>query len=73
MQPCSARTHTGTGEPCRPPGPPAALYPLPTPHRVPRFLRYCRDEGAYRGYPYEEEPPEEDSLANHLDSLHLGN
>ena len=23
--------------------------------------------------PYEEEPPEEDSLANHLDSLHLGN
>lgn len=38
-----------------------------------RFLRYCRDEGAYRGYPYEEEPPEEDSLANHLDSLHLGN
>ncbi|OXB73648.1 UNVERIFIED_CONTAM: hypothetical protein H355_017070 [Colinus virginianus] len=38
-----------------------------------RFLKYCQENGAYTGYPYEEEPPEEDSLAAHLDSLHLGN
>ncbi|XP_072212162.1 helicase MOV-10 isoform X1 [Excalfactoria chinensis] len=50
-------------------GNPAVLSKDPHWHR---FLRYCRDEGAYTGYPYEEEPPEEDSLANHLDSLHLG-
>lgn len=50
---------------------PPAPHPLPTPHCVPRFLRYCQDEGACRGY--YEEPPEEDNLANHLDSLHLSN
>uniref|UniRef100_A0A8B9UU17 RNA helicase n=1 Tax=Anas zonorhyncha TaxID=75864 RepID=A0A8B9UU17_9AVES len=36
-----------------------------------RFLRYCKEKGGYTGYPFEEETPEEDSLAAHLNSLHL--
>nr|XP_056700824.1 helicase MOV-10 [Euleptes europaea] len=36
------------------------------------FLKYCRDNGAYRGYPYEEEENEEDDvLAAELNSLSL--
>ncbi|NXH13075.1 SDE3 helicase, partial [Bucco capensis] len=36
-----------------------------------RFLRYCREEGGYTGYPYEEESPAEDGLAANLQALHL--
>ncbi|NXC40338.1 SDE3 helicase, partial [Penelope pileata] len=51
-------------------GNPAVLSKDPHWHR---FLRYCRDEGGYTGCPYEEEEeaPEEDGLAAHLDALHL--
>ncbi|XP_033925659.1 helicase MOV-10 [Melopsittacus undulatus] len=38
-----------------------------------RFLRYCRDEGGYMGYPYEGESQAADSLATDLRALHLGN
>ncbi|NXV78175.1 SDE3 helicase, partial [Atlantisia rogersi] len=38
-----------------------------------RFLRYCREEGGYTGYPYEDEPPAEDGLAADLHALRLGN
>ncbi|NXI73554.1 SDE3 helicase, partial [Anseranas semipalmata] len=49
-------------------GNPAVLSKDPHWHR---FLKYCKEEGGYTGYPYEEETPEEDSLAAHLNSLHL--
>ncbi|KAM8988162.1 LOW QUALITY PROTEIN: helicase MOV-10 [Ara ararauna] len=38
-----------------------------------RFLRYCREEGGYTGYPYEEEDQGADGLASDLHALHLGN
>ncbi|XP_014803947.1 PREDICTED: putative helicase MOV-10 [Calidris pugnax] len=38
-----------------------------------RFLRYCKEEGGYTGYPYEEESPAEDGLATGLQALSLGN
>ncbi|KAM4645813.1 LOW QUALITY PROTEIN: helicase MOV-10 [Amazona ochrocephala] len=38
-----------------------------------RFLRYCREEGGYTGYPYEEESQGADGLATDLHGLHLGN
>ncbi|NXL30886.1 SDE3 helicase, partial [Glaucidium brasilianum] len=38
-----------------------------------RFLRYCREEGGYTGYPYEDESPAEDGLAADLHALCLGN
>ncbi|KAK0677637.1 MOV10 Helicase, partial [Pygoscelis papua] len=38
-----------------------------------RFLRYCREEGGYTGYPYEDESPAEDGLAADLHALHLSN
>ncbi|KAM6295143.1 LOW QUALITY PROTEIN: helicase MOV-10 [Aegotheles albertisi] len=37
-----------------------------------RFLRYCREEGGYTGYPYEEESPAQDALATELQALQLG-
>ncbi|NXY76275.1 SDE3 helicase, partial [Glareola pratincola] len=36
-----------------------------------RFLRYCREEGGYTGYPYEDESPPEDGLAADLHALRL--
>ncbi|NXG84323.1 SDE3 helicase, partial [Stercorarius parasiticus] len=36
-----------------------------------RFLRYCREEGGYTGYPYEDESPAEDGLATDLHTLRL--
>lgn len=45
---------------------PCSALAVPT-----RFLRYCKEKGGYTGYPFEEETPEEDSLAAHLNSLHL--
>ncbi|KAM6237092.1 helicase MOV-10 [Porphyrio hochstetteri] len=42
-------------------------------HHWQRFLRYCREEGGYTGYPYEEETPAEDGLAADLQALRLGN
>ncbi|NXV17868.1 SDE3 helicase, partial [Cepphus grylle] len=36
-----------------------------------RFLRYCREEGGYTGYPYEDESPAEDGLATDLHALRL--
>lgn len=41
--------------------------------RARRFLRYCRAEGGYTGYPYEDESPAEDGLAADLQALRLGN
>ncbi|NWR61096.1 SDE3 helicase, partial [Bucorvus abyssinicus] len=38
-----------------------------------RFLRYCRQEGGYTGYPYEDESPAEDGLTADLHALHLSN
>ncbi|XP_074706072.1 helicase MOV-10 isoform X3 [Strix aluco] len=38
-----------------------------------RFLGYCREEGGYTGYPYEDESPAEDGLAADLHALCLGN
>uniref|UniRef100_A0A8C8B5G6 RNA helicase n=1 Tax=Otus sunia TaxID=257818 RepID=A0A8C8B5G6_9STRI len=38
-----------------------------------RFLRYCREEGGYTGYPYEDESPAEDGLAADLHALRLSN
>ncbi|NWW93425.1 SDE3 helicase, partial [Rhynochetos jubatus] len=39
-----------------------------------RFLRYCREQGGYTGYPYEEEESTaEDGLAADLHALRLGN
>ncbi|XP_074781521.1 helicase MOV-10 [Athene noctua] len=37
-----------------------------------RFLGYCREEGGYTGYPYEDESPAEDGLAADLHALRLG-
>uniref|UniRef100_A0A8D0FC95 RNA helicase n=1 Tax=Strix occidentalis caurina TaxID=311401 RepID=A0A8D0FC95_STROC len=34
-----------------------------------RFLGYCREEGGYTGYPYEDESPAEDGLAADLHAL----
>ncbi|NWZ52354.1 SDE3 helicase, partial [Haliaeetus albicilla] len=42
-------------------------------HHWQRFLRYCREEGGYTGYPYEDESPAEDGLAADLHALRLGN
>ncbi|XP_005510438.2 helicase MOV-10 [Columba livia] len=44
-------------------------------HHWQRFLRYCKEEGGYTGYPYEEESPaeDEDGLAANLHALHLSN
>ncbi|NXF30132.1 SDE3 helicase, partial [Nyctibius bracteatus] len=42
-------------------------------HHWQRFLKYCRDEGGYTGYPYEDESPAEDGLAADLHALHLRN
>ncbi|NWU50070.1 M10L1 helicase, partial [Dromas ardeola] len=36
-----------------------------------RFLRYCREEGGYTGYPYEDESPAEDGLTADLHALRL--
>ncbi|NXN43086.1 SDE3 helicase, partial [Rhinoptilus africanus] len=36
-----------------------------------RFLRYCREEGGYTGYPYEDQSPPEDGLAADLRTLRL--
>ncbi|XP_023798010.1 putative helicase MOV-10 [Cyanistes caeruleus] len=36
-----------------------------------RFLRYCKDEGAYTGYPYEPESTAEDRIADNLHMLQL--
>lgn len=55
------------------------MRPVPPPaHAAPslcarRFLRYCREEGGYTGYPYEDESPAEDGLAADLHALHLSN
>ncbi|NXT96031.1 SDE3 helicase, partial [Anhinga rufa] len=38
-----------------------------------RFLRYCKEEGGYTGYPYEDICPAEDGLAADLHALHLSN
>lgn len=39
---------------------------------APRFLKYCRKKGGYRGYQYEENESEEDeALAAELHSLNL--
>lgn len=38
-----------------------------------RFLRYCREEGGYTGYPYEEESQAADNLTAELHALHIGN
>uniref|UniRef100_A0A8C4TZI7 RNA helicase n=1 Tax=Falco tinnunculus TaxID=100819 RepID=A0A8C4TZI7_FALTI len=37
------------------------------------FLRYCKEEGGYTGYPYEDESPAEDTLTADLHALHLSN
>ncbi|NWQ91574.1 SDE3 helicase, partial [Burhinus bistriatus] len=42
-------------------------------HHWQRFLRYCREEGGYTGYPYEDESLAEDGLAADLHALHLSN
>ncbi|NXF90644.1 SDE3 helicase, partial [Eubucco bourcierii] len=36
-----------------------------------RFLRYCREQGGYTGYPYEDESPDEGGLTADLQALHL--
>lgn len=36
-----------------------------------RFLRYCKEEGGYTGYPYEDEGTAEDRLADDLRTLQL--
>lgn len=36
-----------------------------------RFLRYCKEQGGYTGYPYEDEGTAEDRLANDLQALQL--
>ncbi|NXH43973.1 SDE3 helicase, partial [Dicaeum eximium] len=36
-----------------------------------RFLRYCKEEGGYTGYPYEDESTAEDRIANDLQMLQL--
>ncbi|NXG77795.1 SDE3 helicase, partial [Baryphthengus martii] len=43
-------------------------------HHWERFLRYCREEGGYTGYPYEDEDEgqAEDGLAANLHALRLG-
>ncbi|NXD77706.1 SDE3 helicase, partial [Halcyon senegalensis] len=41
-------------------------------HHWQRFLSYCRKEGGYTGYPYEDESPSEDGLAADLCALRLG-
>ncbi|NXG43608.1 M10L1 helicase, partial [Psilopogon haemacephalus] len=38
-----------------------------------RFLRYCREQGGYTGYPYDEESPADGGLTADLQALHLGN
>ncbi|NWU92314.1 SDE3 helicase, partial [Upupa epops] len=36
-----------------------------------RFLSYCREQGGYTGYPWEDESPAEDELATELHALQL--
>ncbi|NWV07663.1 SDE3 helicase, partial [Ptilonorhynchus violaceus] len=36
-----------------------------------RFLRYCKEEGGYTGYPYEDESAAEDRIADELQALQL--
>lgn len=36
-----------------------------------RFLRYCKEEGGYTGYPYEDESTAEDRIADDLHVLQL--
>ncbi|NXI28627.1 SDE3 helicase, partial [Sterrhoptilus dennistouni] len=36
-----------------------------------RFLRYCKEEGGYTGYPYEDESTAEDRITNELHRLQL--
>ncbi|NWR09369.1 SDE3 helicase, partial [Paradoxornis webbianus] len=40
-------------------------------HHWHRFLRYCKEEGGYTGYPYEDESTAEDRLAEELHTLQL--
>ncbi|XP_059343906.1 helicase MOV-10 isoform X1 [Ammospiza nelsoni] len=40
-------------------------------HHWLRFLRYCKEQGGYTGYPFEEEGTAEDRLANDLQALQL--
>ncbi|NWV38852.1 SDE3 helicase, partial [Grantiella picta] len=49
-------------------GNPAVLSKDPHWHR---FLRYCKEEGGYTGYPYEHESPAEDRIAGDLQALQL--
>ncbi|NXD26131.1 SDE3 helicase, partial [Spelaeornis formosus] len=36
-----------------------------------RFLRYCKEQGGYTGYPYEDESTAEDRIADHFQMLQL--
>ncbi|NXB70157.1 SDE3 helicase, partial [Donacobius atricapilla] len=40
-------------------------------HHWHRFLRYCKEEGGYTGYPYEDEGTAEDRIADDLHMLQL--
>ncbi|XP_066191672.1 helicase MOV-10 [Sylvia atricapilla] len=40
-------------------------------HHWHRFLRYCKEEGGYTGYPYEDESTAEDRIAEELHRLQL--
>ncbi|KAM4759750.1 LOW QUALITY PROTEIN: helicase MOV-10 [Cyanocitta cristata] len=40
-------------------------------HHWHRFLRYCKEEGGYTGYPYEDESTAEDRIADDLHMLQL--
>ncbi|NXO67527.1 SDE3 helicase, partial [Phainopepla nitens] len=40
-------------------------------HHWHRFLRYCKEEGGYTGYPYEDENTAEDRITNDLHMLQL--
>ncbi|NXR61185.1 SDE3 helicase, partial [Rhadina sibilatrix] len=40
-------------------------------HHWHRFLRYCKEQGGYTGYPYEDESTAEDRITDDLHRLHL--
>ncbi|NXX26329.1 SDE3 helicase, partial [Nicator chloris] len=40
-------------------------------HHWHRFLRYCKEQGGYTGYPYEDEGTAEDRISNELHMLRL--
>ncbi|NXH91041.1 SDE3 helicase, partial [Edolisoma coerulescens] len=40
-------------------------------HHWHRFLRYCKEEGSYTGYPYEDESTAEDGITDNLHVLQL--